>query len=201
MDPTDIKGQNTIPTILENQGNEKFVYDLYSRLLKDRVIFVTGPIESSVSKLIIAQLLYLDQEDPHTDIKLYINSPGGSISAGLAIYDTMNHISAEVSTIGVGTAASMGSLLLSSGQKGKRYALPNTEVLIHQPLVEGGISGQASDIEIQTQHLLKIKDKTEKILAKNTGQTQDKIKKDSDRDNWMTAKEAKQYGLIDKIVE
>jgi ATP-dependent Clp protease, protease subunit len=192
---------NTIPTILENVGNERFVYDLYSRLLKDRIIFLSGPIDESVAKLVIAEMLYLDQEDPNSDIKLYINSPGGEISAGLAIYDTMKHIKAEITTIGIGIAASFGSVLLSSGKKGKRFALPNTEILIHQPWVSGGIEGQVTDLEIRVSQLAKNKKKLAKILSDNTGQKVERILEDSERDKWFSAEEAMKYGLIDKVLK
>lgn len=192
---------NTIPTILENVGNERFVYDLYSKLLKDRIIFVSGGIDESVAKLIIAQLLFLDQEDPDSDINMYVNSPGGEVSAGLAIYDTMKHVKADIKTIGLGVAASFGSVLLSSGTKGKRFILPNTEVLIHQPWVSGGIKGQVTDLEITVQQLSKNKKRLAKILADNTGQKVEKIIEDSERDKWFSADEAVKYGLVDKVLD
>lgn len=174
-------------------------YDIYSRLLKERIIFLSGPIDDDSSNIIIAQMLFLESEDPKKDIKLYIHSPGGSVSAGLAIYDTMNHIKPDVSTICVGMAASMAAVLLSSGTKGKRFALPNAEVMIHQ--VMGGAEGQASDIAISAKHILRTKDNLNKILAKNTGKPTDQVEKDSDRDNYMTADESKKYGLIDEVMK
>lgn len=172
-------------------------YDIYSRLLEDRVIFLSGEITDDVANLVVAQLIYLESKDPTKDISLYINSPGGSVTAGLAIFDTMNYIRPDVSTICVGMAASMGAFLLSSGAKGKRYALPNSEVMIHQVL--GGAQGQASDVEIQTRQLLKIKQKMNRILAENTGKTYDEVCADTDRDNYLSAEDAKEYGIIDQI--
>ena len=174
-------------------------YDIYSRLLKDRVVFLADEINDDTANLVVAQLLYLESEDPDADISLYINSPGGSISAGMAIFDTMNYIKPDVSTICVGMAASMGAFLLAAGAKGKRYVLPNSEVMIHQPL--GGTSGQAEDIKIQAEHILKIREKMNKILAENTGKDIETIAKDTDRDNFLTAEEAVSYGLADKVVE
>ena len=174
-------------------------YDIYSRLLEDRIIFLTGPIDTAMANTIVAQLIYLEGKNPDKDIYLYINSPGGSISAGLAIYDTMNYIKCDVCTICIGLAASMGAFLLSSGTKGKRFALPNSEILIHQPLIQGGVGGQATDIAIVAHHLNQTKERMNKILAAQTGQPLEKIEKDTDRDNYMTAQEAKEYGLIDKI--
>lgn len=187
-----------IPTVIEKTMNGERAYDIYSRLLNERIIFLGGPIDDHIANLVVAQLLYLDHMDPKKDIYLYINSPGGSVSAGLAILDTMNFVRADVSTICVGVAASMGSLLLSSGTKGKRFALPNAEIMIHQVL--GGTEGQASDIEIQAKHILRIKENLNKILAKNTGKTAQQVEKDADRDNWMTSDEAKKYGLIDETI-
>ncbi len=178
--------------------NGERAYDIYSRLLNDRIIFLGGPIDDHVANLVIAQLLYLDHTDSKKDIQLYINSPGGSVTAGLAIVDTMNFVKSDISTICVGIAASMGALLLSAGQKGKRFALPNSEVMIHQ--VMGGAEGQASDIAINAKHILRTKETLNKILAKNTGQTVVQIDKDSDRDYYMTADEAKKYGIVDEIV-
>jgi ATP-dependent Clp protease protease subunit len=178
--------------------NGERAYDIYSRLLNDRIIFLGGPIDDHVANLVIAQLLYLDHTDSKKDIQLYINSPGGSVTAGLAIVDTMNFVKADISTICVGIAASMGALLLSAGQKGKRFALPNSEVMIHQ--VMGGAEGQASDIAINAKHILRTKETLNKILAKNTGQSVATIDKDSDRDYYMTAEEAKKYGIVDDIV-
>lgn len=187
-----------IPTVIEKSQFGERAYDIYSRLLNERIIFLGGPIDDHVANLVIAQLLYLDHTDSKKDIHLYINSPGGSVTAGLAILDTMGFVKADVSTICVGIAASMGALLLSAGTKGKRFALPNSEVMIHQ--VMGGAEGQASDIEINAKHILRTKDTLNKILAKNTGKSFSQVEKDSDRDNYMSAEEAKKYGLIDDIV-
>lgn len=178
--------------------NGERAYDIYSRLLNERIIFLGGPIDDHTANLIIAQLLYLDHTDPKKDISLYINSPGGSVTAGLAIIDTMNFIKSDVSTICVGIAASMGALILSSGQKGKRYTLPNSEVMIHQ--VMGGAEGQASDIAINAKHILRTKDTLNKILAQNTNKKMEQVEKDSDRDYWMTSDEAKKYGIVDEII-
>ncbi len=188
-----------IPTVIEKEGQMERAYDIYSRLLKDRIIFLGEAIDDHVANIIIAQLLFLDAEDKTKDIKFYINSPGGSVSAGLAIYDTMQYIKADVATICVGMAASMASVLLAAGAKGKRMALPNSEVMIHQ--VMGGAEGQASDIKIQAEHILQTKKKLNKILALHTGQKAEKIETDSDRDNWMSAEDAKKYGLIDVILK
>lgn len=187
-----------IPTVIEKTMNGERAYDIYSRLLNERIIFLGGPIDDHIANLVVAQLLYLDHMDSKKDIYLYINSPGGSVSAGMAILDTMNFVRADVSTICVGVAASMGSLLLSSGAKGKRFALPNAEIMIHQVL--GGAEGQASDIEIQAKHILRTKENLNKILAKNTGKSPAQVEKDADRDNWMTSDEAKKYGLIDETI-
>lgn len=187
-----------IPTVIEKTMNGERAYDIYSRLLNDRIIFLGGPIDDHVANLVIAQLLYLDHTDSKKDIQLYINSPGGSVTAGLAIVDTMAFVKSDVSTICVGIAASMGAVLLSAGAKGKRYALPNSEVMIHQ--VMGGMEGQASDIAISAKHILRTKDTLNKILAKNTGKSMAQIEKDSDRDNYMTADEAKKYGIIDEMI-
>jgi len=188
-----------IPTVIEKEGQMERAYDIYSRLLKDRIIFLGEAIDDHVANIIIAQLLFLDAEDKTKDIKFYINSPGGSVSAGLAIYDTMQYIKADVSTICLGMAASMASLLLAAGTKGKRMALPNSEVMIHQ--VMGGAEGQASDIKIQAEHILQTKEKLNKILALHTGQKVEKVERDSDRDNWMLAEDAKKYGLIDTVLK
>jgi ATP-dependent Clp protease protease subunit len=187
----------TIPYVIEQVGNGERSYDLYSRLLKDRIIFLSGEIFDEMANVIVGQLLFLAAEDPEKDIKLYINSPGGSISAGFAIYDTMNHIPCDVQTIAIGMAASMGAFLLSSGTKGKRYALPNSEIMIHQP--SGGAQGQVTEMAISYERIIGMQDRLNKILAKNTGKTQSQIKIDSDRDNFMLASEAKKYGLIDKV--
>lgn len=187
-----------IPTVIEKSQFGERAYDIYSRLLNERIIFLGGPIDDHVANLVIAQLLYLDHTDQKKDVYLYINSPGGSVTAGLAILDTMNFIKADVSTICVGIAASMGAVILSAGTKGKRFALPNSEVMIHQ--VMGGAEGQASDIAINAKHILRTKETLNKILAKNTGQSIAQIDKDSDRDYYMTSDEAKKYGIIDDIV-
>lgn len=187
-----------VPYVIEQTGSGERSYDIFSRLLKDRIIILGEEINDSVASLVTAQLLFLEAEDPEKDISLYINSPGGSVTSGMAIYDTMNYIRPDVSTICTGMAASMGAFLLSSGTKGKRYALPNAEVLIHQPL--GGVSGQASDIEIHAQWILKTKEKLNRILSENTGQALDVIRQDTDRDNIMEAEEACEYGLIDKVI-
>jgi ATP-dependent Clp protease protease subunit len=187
-----------IPTVIEKSNLGERAYDIYSRLLKERIIFLGGQITDEMANTIIAQLLFLDAEDSKKDIKLYINSPGGSVTAGLAIYDTMQYLKCDVQTIGVGFAASMGAVLLAAGTKGKRFALPNTEILLHQ--VMGGAEGQATDIKISAEHILKVKDKLNKILAKHTNQEISKIEKDTDRDYFMSAEEAKKYGVIDKII-
>ena len=187
-----------VPYVIEQTGSGERSYDIFSRLLKDRIIILGEEINDSVASLVTAQLLFFEAEDPEKDISLYINSPGGSVTSGMAIYDTMNYIRPDVSTICTGMAASMGAFLLSSGAKGKRYALPNAEVLIHQPL--GGVSGQASDIEIHAQWILKTKEKLNRILSENTGQALDVIRQDTDRDNIMGAEEACEYGLIDKVI-
>lgn len=188
---------NLIPYIVEQTGRGERSYDIYSRLLEDRIIFLTGEINDAVANTIVAQLLYLEGKDAGKDICLYINSPGGSVSAGMAIYDTMNYIKCDVSTICIGMAASMGAFLLSSGAKGKRYSLPNSKIMIHQPL--GGAQGQASDIAILAEEILKTKSKLNRILAENSGQPLDKVEIDTDRDYYMTADEALGYGLIDRI--
>ena len=186
-----------IPYIVEQTSRGERSYDIYSRLLEDRVIFLSGAIDDAVANTVVAQLIYLESKDPSKDISLYINSPGGSVSAGLAIYDTMNYIKCDVCTICIGMAASMGAFLLSSGAKGKRYALPNSEIMIHQPL--GGAQGQASDIKIVADHILKTKAKLNKILAENSGKSVEQVEKDTDRDNYLSAQDALEYGLIDKI--
>lgn len=188
-----------IPTVIEKEGHLERAYDIYSRLLKDRIVFLGEAVDNHVANNIIAQLLFLDAEDKDKDIKFYINSPGGSVPAGLAIYDTMQYIKAPISTICVGMAASMASVLLASGAPGKRMALPNSEIMIHQ--VMGGAEGQASDIKIQAEHILKIKDKLNQLLAKHSNRKKEEIEKDSDRDNWMSAEEAKKYGLIDLVLK
>lgn len=188
-----------IPYVIEQTGQGERTYDIYSRLLKDRILFISGEIDSHMADVVIAQLLFLNSEDKDKDISIYINSPGGSVTAGLAIFDTMRHINAPVSTICVGQAASMGAFLLSAGEKGKRFALPNSEIMIHQPL--GGVSGQAEDIKIHAENILKIRSKLNKILAENTGQSISIIEKDTDRDNFMTAQEAAEYGIVDMVIE
>lgn len=188
-----------IPYVIEQTSRGERSYDIYSRLLKDRIIFLGEAIDERIASLVVAQLLFLEAEDPDKDINIYINSPGGSVTAGMAIYDTMNYIKPEVSTICVGMAASMGAFLLSAGQKGKRYALPNAEIMIHQPL--GGVQGQAEDIKIHAEWILKTREKLNRILSENTGQPLDIIARDTDRDNFMSADEAAAYGLIDKVIK
>ena len=189
-----------VPTVIEKTAQGERAYDLYSRLMKDRIILLTGEVNDAMASIITGQLLFLASEDSKKDIQIYINSPGGSISAGLAIYDTMNYIPCDVSTICMGTAASMGAFLLSGGTKGKRYCLPNSEVLIHQPLIGGGVGGQATDIKIITDHLLRTKQRLTQLLSEHTGQPFDKVLADTDRDNWMTAEEAREYGMIDQVL-
>lgn len=186
-----------VPMVIEQTNRGERAYDIYSRLLKDRIIFLGSPINDVVANLVIAQLLFLETEDPDRDVHLYINSPGGSVDAGLGIYDTMQYIKPDVSTICVGMAASMGAVLLAGGAKGKRYALPNSRIMIHQPL--GGMQGQAADIKIEAEEILKMRDRLNKILSDHTGQSLKKIEKDSDRNFWMSAAEAKDYGLIDEV--
>ncbi|HRH25344.1 MAG TPA: ATP-dependent Clp protease proteolytic subunit [Parcubacteria group bacterium] len=187
-----------VPTVIEKSQFGERAYDIYSRLLRERIIFLGGPIDDAVANTVIAQLLFLESEDPKKDITIYINSPGGQIQSGLAIVDAMNHIKPDVSTVCVGMAASMGATILSQGKKGKRFALPNAEVMIHQPLT--GVEGQASDVEITAKHIIRLKDKLAKMMADVTGQNYAKVAKDKDRDYWMTADEAKKYGIIDKIL-
>jgi ATP-dependent Clp protease protease subunit len=188
-----------VPTVIEKTNFGERAYDIYSRLLKDNIIFLGGQIDDHIANLVVAQLLFLQSEDPKKDISLYINSPGGSVSAGLAIVDTMNHIKNNVSTVCVGLAASMGAVILSAGEKGKRFVLQNAEVMIHQPLMRG-LEGQASDIEISAKNIIKTRENLYKILAKNTGQPFAKIEKDGDRDYYMSAEEAKKYGIVDKVL-
>ncbi|MEO8637863.1 MAG: ATP-dependent Clp endopeptidase proteolytic subunit ClpP [Candidatus Taylorbacteria bacterium] len=187
-----------IPTVIEKSQFGERAYDIYSRLLRENIIFLGGPIDDYTANIVIAQLLFLQSEDPKKDISLYVNSPGGQVTAGMAIIDTMNHIKNDVSTVCVGIAASMGAVILSAGAKGKRMALPNAEVMIHQPL--GGAEGQASDIEISAKHILKTRENLNKMLAKNTGKTLAQIEKDVDRNYFMTSEEAKKYGIIDKVI-
>ena len=188
-----------VPTVIEQTGRGERAYDIYSRLLNDRIIFLADEVNDTTASLVVAQLLFLEAQDPDQDISLYINSPGGSVSAGLAIYDTMNFIKCDVSTICIGMAASMGAFLLSAGAKGKRYALPNSEVMIHQPL--GGMQGQASDIKIHADHILKTRNLLNRKLAEHTGQPIEVIERDTERDNFMSAEEACRYGLIDKVFD
>lgn len=186
-----------VPTVIEQTNRGERAYDIYSRLLNDRIVFLADEVNDTTASLVVAQLLFLEAQDPDKDISLYINSPGGSVSAGLAIYDTMNFIKCDVSTICIGMAASMGAFLLSSGAKGKRFALPNSEIMIHQPL--GGTRGQATDIKIHADHILRTRDRLNKILSENTGKALDIIERDTERDNFMTADQALEYGLIDKV--
>ena len=195
----DTKALNLVPIVVEQTARGERSYDIYSRLLKERVVFMVGPVEDYMANVIVAQLLFLESENPDKDIHLYINSPGGSVTAGLAIYDTMQFIKADVSTMCIGQAASMGALLLTGGAKGKRYCLPHSRVMIHQPL--GGFQGQATDIDIHAREILLIREKLNRILANHTGQPMDTIKNDTDRDNFMGAEEAKAYGLIDEIIQ
>lgn len=188
-----------IPTVIEKSPQGERAYDIYSRLLKDRIVFLGDMIDDHIANTVIAQLLFLESESQEKEIKMYVNTPGGSVTAGLAIYDTMQYIKPDIATICVGTAASMGAVLLAAGTKGKRFALPNAEIMIHQ--VMGGAEGQATDIKIRAEHILKIKDKLNQILAKHTGKSIEQVDKDSDRDNFMSAAEALKYGLIDKIIE
>jgi ATP-dependent Clp protease protease subunit len=188
-----------VPYVIEQDGRGERSYDIYSRLLKDRIIFIGEQIDEHLASVVIAQILFLEAEDPKKDICIYINSPGGSVTAGMAIYDTMKYVKPEISTICVGMAASMGAFLLAAGQKGKRMALPNAEIMIHQPL--GGISGQAEDIRIHAEWIIKTRAKLNRILCENTGQDMKKVEKDTDRDNFMSSQEAKEYGIIDKVIE
>lgn len=188
-----------IPTVIEKTMNGERAYDIYSRLLNDRIIFLSGPINDDIANIVVAQLLFLEHADPKKDIQLYVNSPGGAVHAGLAIIDTMNHIKCDVSTVCVGMAASMGAMILSAGKKGKRYVLPNSEVMIHQPM--GGAEGQASDIAITAKNILRARENLYKILSENTGKTVKQIEADADRDYWMNADEAKKYGIVDHIAK
>ena len=189
-----------VPYVIEQTSRGERSYDIYSRLLKERIIFLGEEVNETTASLTVAQLLFLEAEDPSKDIQLYINSPGGSVTAGMAIYDTMQYIKCDVSTICIGLAASMGAFLLSSGAKGKRLALPNSEIMIHQPLISGGLQGQATDIKIRTENLLKTKENLNRILSENTGKSYEEICRDTDRDNFMTAAEAQAYGLVDKVI-
>ncbi len=188
--------------VVEQTNRGERSYDIYSRLLEDRIIFLADQVDNATSSLVVAQMLFLEAKDPDKDIQFYIDSPGGSITAGMAIYDTMQYIKCDVSTICIGMAASMGAFLLSAGTKGKRFALPNSEIMIHQPLISGGgLSGQATDVDIYARHLMKTKEKMNRILAEKTGQSYEKICQDTERDNFMTALEAKEYGLVDEVIE
>jgi len=193
------KNFNLIPTVIERTGEGERAYDIYSRLLKERIIFLSGPITDALANSVVAQLLFLEHEDPKKDIKIYLNTPGGSVTAGLAIYDTMQYVKPDVSTICVGMAASMGAVLLTAGKKGKRFALPNSEILLHQ--VMGGVEGQAVEVEITARQIIKLRDRINSILSKHTGQPLTKISKDTDRDFYLSAEEAKNYGLIDEIIK
>jgi ATP-dependent Clp protease protease subunit len=197
--PPDIQGLGLIPMVVEQTARGERSYDIYSRLLKERIIFVVGPIDDNVANLVVAQMLFLESENADKDVQLYINSPGGSVTSGLAIYDTMQFINSEVSTMCIGQAASMGAFLLAGGEKGKRYCLPNSRVMIHQP--SGGSQGQASDIEIQAKEILFLRERMNAIMAEQTGKTAEQLAKDTERDNFMTANDALNYGLIDKIQE
>ena len=190
-----------VPTVIEQSGRGERAFDIYSRLLKERIVFLVGPVTDESANLVVAQLLFLESENPDKDIFFYINSPGGSVTAGMSIYDTMNFIKPNVSTLCLGQAASMGAFLLSAGEKGKRFALPNSRIMIHQPLISGGLGGQASDIEIHARELLKIKEKLNRLMAKHCGRDLADLDRDTDRDNFMSAEEAKEYGLIDQILE
>ena len=196
----DIQNNTLIPTVIEQSGRGERAFDIYSRLLKERIIFLIGPVDDHTANLVVAQLLFLESENPDKDIYFYINSPGGSVTAGMSIYDTMKFIKPDVQTLCLGQAASMGAFLLSAGTKGKRFALPNSRVMIHQPLISGGLGGQASDIEIHARELLKLKEKLNQILAEHTGKSLEQIERDTDRDNFMSAQEAADYGLIDKVI-
>ena len=192
-----------VPIVVESSGRSERSFDIYSRLLRDRIIFLTTEVNDQTASLIVAQLLFLESEDPDKDISLYINSPGGSVTAGMAIYDTMQYIKCDVSTICMGMAASMGAFLLASGTKGKRFALPNAEIMIHQPLIGGqggGLSGQTTDIKIHAEHMVYIRDKMNRMLSEYTGQPLEKIQQDTERDNYLTAQQAKEYGLIDEVI-
>jgi len=189
---------NLVPTVLEKTKHGERAYDIYSRLLKDRIIFLAGPITDTMANLVIAQMLFLASEDPEKDIQLYINTPGGSVTAGMAIYDTMQYIKCQVATICFGLAGSMGAVLLAAGEKGKRFALPNTEVLLHQ--IAGGVTGQAVEIEITAKQIIKIKNKLNQIIAKHTNQSLEKVEKDTDRDFYLSSQEAKEYGIIDEVI-
>jgi ATP-dependent Clp protease protease subunit len=199
MSALDIQGLGLVPMVVEQSGRGERSYDIYSRLLKERVVFLIGPVNDQSANLVVAQLLFLESENPDKDISLYINSPGGSVSAGMSIFDTMNFIKPSVSTLCIGMAASMGAFLLSAGEKGKRFSLPNSKVMIHQPL--GGTQGQATEIEIHAREILKTREQLNKILAERTGQPLEKIERDTERDYYLSATEAKDYGLIDQVID
>ena len=199
MSSLDISNLGIVPIVIEQSGRGERSYDIYSRLLRERIIFLVGPVNDQTANLVVAQLLFLESENPDKDISLYINSPGGSVSAGMSIYDTMNFVKPDVSTMCIGMAASMGAFLLAAGAKGKRFSLPNSKVMIHQP--SGGSQGQATDIEIQAREILKTREQLNKILADRTGQTLDKIAADTERDYFLSANEAKEYGLVDQVLE
>ena len=196
----EIQNNTLIPTVIEQSGRGERAFDIYSRLLKERIIFLVGPVTDQTANLVVAQLLFLESENPDKDIYFYINSPGGSVTAGMTIYDTMKFIKPDVQTLCLGQAASMGAFLLSAGTKGKRFALPNSRIMIHQPLISGGLGGQASDIEIHARELLKLKEKLNQMLAEHSGKTIEEIERDTDRDNFMSAQEAADYGLIDQVI-
>ncbi|MDO4640393.1 MAG: ATP-dependent Clp endopeptidase proteolytic subunit ClpP [Neisseria sp.] len=197
----EITANTLIPTVIEQSGRGERAFDIYSRLLKERIIFLVGPVTDHTANLVVAQMLFLESENPDKDIYFYINSPGGSVTAGMSVFDTMNFIKPDISTLCLGQAASMGAFLLSAGTKGKRFALPNSRIMIHQPLISGGLGGQASDIEIHARELIKIKEKLNYFLSKHTGQPLEKIERDTDRDNFMSAEAAKEYGLVDEVIE
>ena len=199
MSATDIQNLGMVPIVIETSGRGERAYDIYSRLLRERVVFLVGPVNDATANLVVAQLLFLESENPDKDISLYINSPGGSVSAGMSIFDTMQFIKPDVSTLCMGMAASMGAFLLAAGAKGKRFALPNSKVMIHQPL--GGAQGQATDIEIHAREILKTREQLNRILAERTGQPLEKIQADTERDYYMSAAEAKDYGLVDQVIE
>lgn len=196
----DIQNNNLVPTVIEQSGRGERAFDIYSRLLKERIIFLVGPVNDQTANLVVAQLLFLESENPDKDIYFYINSPGGSVTAGMSIYDTMKFIKPDVQTLCLGQAASMGAFLLSAGTKGKRFALPNSRIMIHQPLISGGLGGQASDIEIHARELLKLKEKLNQMLAEHSGKSTEEIERATDRDNFMSAQEAMAFGLIDKVI-
>lgn len=196
----EITNNTLIPTVIEQSGRGERAFDIYSRLLKERIIFLVGPVTDHTANLVVAQMLFLESENPDKDIFFYIDSPGGSVTAGMSVFDTMNFIRPDVSTLCLGQAASMGAFLLSAGAKGKRFALPNSRIMIHQPLISGGLGGQASDIEIHARELIKLKQKLNELLAKHTGQPLEKVERDTDRDNFMSSEAAKEYGLIDEVI-